>query len=53
MRYLLPILALILMISYSCKPTDSFDTSSGVMLGFSVDTLRFDTVFTELGSTFW
>ena len=50
MRYLLPILALILMISYYCKPTDSFDTSSGVMLGFSVDTLRFDTVFTELGS---
>lgn len=50
MKYLLPIFALLLMLNYSCKPTDNFDTSSDVMLGFSVDTLRFDTVFTELGS---
>ena len=50
MKYLLPIFALILMLNYSCKPTDDFDTGSGVMLGFSVDTLHFDTVFTELGS---
>lgn len=50
MKYLLPIFALIFMLNYSCKPTDDFNTSSGVMLGFSVDTLHFDTVFTELGS---
>ena len=50
MKYLLPIFALLLMLNYSCKPTDNFDTGSDVMLEFSVDTLRFDTVFTELGS---
>jgi len=50
MKYLLPIFALLLMLTYSCKPSDDFDTGSDVMLGFSVDTLRFDTVFTELGS---
>lgn len=50
MKYLLPIFSLILMLNYSCKPTDDFNTGSDVMLGFSVDTLHFDTVFTELGS---
>lgn len=50
MKYLLPIFALILVLTYSCKPSDDFDTGSDVMLRFSVDTLRFDTVFTELGS---
>lgn len=50
MKYLLPIFALLFMLNYSCKPSDNFDTGSDVMLGFSVDTLRFDTVFTELGS---
>lgn len=50
MRYLLPIMALLFLLNYSCKPTDNFDTSPDVTLGFSVDTLRFDTVFTELGS---
>ena len=38
----------VFLLNYSCKPTDDFDTSAGVMLEFSVDTLRFDTVFTEL-----
>ena len=50
MRYLLPIIAFLLIWNFSCKPTDNFDTSSDVMLEFSLDTLRFDTVFTELGS---
>lgn len=34
---------------YSCQE-DNFSTDPGIMLDFSVDTLRFDTVFTELGS---
>ncbi|MEM6963946.1 MAG: hypothetical protein AAF573_04205 [Bacteroidota bacterium] len=50
MKYFLPIIALLLLLNYSCKPTDDFDTSSDIELGFSLDTLRFDTVFTELGS---
>ncbi len=50
MKYLLPIIAFLLIWNFSCKPTDNFDTSSDVMLEFSLDTLRFDTVFTELGS---
>ena len=29
---------------------EKFETGSGVTLGFSLDTLRFDTVFTEIGS---
>jgi len=50
MKYLLPIVAFLIIWNFSCKPTDNFDTSSDVMLEFSLDTLRFDTVFTELGS---
>ena len=34
----------------SCNPDNSFVTDSNAMLEFSKDTLRFDTVFTELGS---
>lgn len=34
----------------ACNKEDKFTTSSGDMLEFSLDTLRFDTVFTELGS---
>ncbi len=33
----------------SCQE-DNFDTSSDITLSFSVDTLMFDTVFTEIGS---
>ena len=50
MKYLLPVFALLILFNYSCKPSDDFDTGDNVMLEFSVDTLRFDTVFTELGS---
>jgi len=35
---------------FSCTKTDNFITDSSAKLEFSVDTLRFDTVFTELGS---
>jgi len=34
----------------SCNRNDDFLTGEGVFLEFSSDTLRFDTVFTELGS---
>jgi len=34
----------------SCIDEDDFITDSNVKLEFSLDTLRFDTVFTELGS---
>ena len=35
---------------FSCRKTENFITDSSAKLEFSVDTLRFDTVFTELGS---
>lgn len=35
---------------FSCRPDDNFTTNSNAQLEFSLDTLRFDTVFTELGS---
>jgi len=38
------------LLCYSCSPDDDFITDSGAKLEFSVDTLRFDTVFTSLGS---
>ena len=51
MKYLFPLVFLMyLLFAMSCGRSDDFDTSSDVMLEFSVDTLRFDTVFTELGS---
>ena len=50
-KYLLPI-ALFgsLIILSSCNKDQDFITDGSVKLEFSVDTLRFDTVFTELGS---
>ncbi len=35
---------------FACNPEDEILTDPSAMLSFSVDTLRFDTVFTELGS---
>ncbi len=35
---------------FSCTPEDDFITSDSAKLEFSLDTLRFDTVFTERGS---
>lgn len=54
MKRLLPLLFLAILGTFffslqSCQE-DNFSTDSGIMLNFSVDTLRFDTVFTELGS---
>ncbi len=50
MKHILPFtFALILMI-FSCTPDEKFTTSSDSKLSFSLDTLTFDTVFTERGS---
>ncbi|MEZ5056208.1 MAG: right-handed parallel beta-helix repeat-containing protein [Saprospiraceae bacterium] len=35
----------------NCRPDEDFITDQGAGLEFSLDTLRFDTVFTELGSS--
>jgi len=39
-----------LMLHFACTPEDNFYTQSDARLEFSTDTIRFDTVFTELGS---
>ena len=49
MKYLLFSIALLFFL-FSCDKEDSFTTSSSDKLEFSVDTLRFDTIFTEIGS---
>lgn len=48
-KYFFGFLTLIF-IAFACNPDDNFITDSGAKLEFSLDTLRFDTVFTELGS---
>jgi hypothetical protein len=48
MRNLLPLVALLLLL-YSCRKED-FTTRKDALLRSSVDTLRFDTVFTSTGS---
>ncbi|MCI5080101.1 MAG: right-handed parallel beta-helix repeat-containing protein [Saprospiraceae bacterium] len=50
LKYLLGALLALVLITISCERYDDFTTDSSVMLEFSVDTLRFDTVFTEIGS---
>lgn len=50
MKYLLLATTLLLLALTACRKEDKFTTSSSDKLEFSVDTLRFDTVFTELGS---
>lgn len=47
--FLLAILSAFVLLS-ACRQEDKFTTSANDRLEFSVDTLRFDTVFTELGS---
>ena len=49
MKYLFYLL-IALCILHSCSPDDEFITESSAKLEFSTDTLRFDTVFTTLGS---
>ncbi len=40
----------VLLVVYSCKKNDSFNTDHSVQLRFSSDTLIFDTVFSTIGS---
>ena len=47
--YIFSVIALLLSIQ-ACQSDDELITDSSAKLEFSVDTLRFDTVFTELGS---
>jgi hypothetical protein len=50
-RGLLAILVVVIsFITWSCDPEQEFVTGNAVDISFSLDTLRFDTVFTELGS---
>ncbi len=49
MKYLFLIISF-LVVLFSCNKEESFTTSSSDSLTFSLDTLRFDTVFSELGS---
>src|SRR5690606_17228698 len=42
--------SLLLALTYSCQKIE-FDTGSSVNISFSTDTLTFDTVFTQVGST--
>ena len=39
-----------LIVFNACKKDENFTTDAGAKLSFSTDTLRFDTVFTQLGS---
>ncbi|OQX82294.1 MAG: hypothetical protein B6D64_00750 [Bacteroidetes bacterium 4484_276] len=39
-----------LLVVSSCKKEDTFDTNPSIQLGFSLDTLIFDTVFSTIGS---
>ncbi|MEL6143472.1 MAG: hypothetical protein AAFU67_17870, partial [Bacteroidota bacterium] len=50
MRFLVPIVLLLSLITASCDTETTFVTGEGVNLRFEVDTLRFDTVFTQRGS---
>ena len=42
--------AALLCLIFACRKTDDFTTDSAAKLAFSSDTLRFDTVFTSIGS---
>lgn len=50
MKYFLLASTLVLFLLSACRKDEKFTTDSTDKLEFSVDTLRFDTVFTELGS---
>ncbi|MCB0519704.1 MAG: right-handed parallel beta-helix repeat-containing protein [Lewinellaceae bacterium] len=50
MKYFLLLIPFALALLTSCSKEEKFTTNGGDKLEFSVDTLRFDTVFTELGS---
>lgn len=48
-RFFIPLILLSLCVFYSCKE-DKFSNNPNHKLSFSVDTLRFDTVFSTIGS---
>ena len=50
MKYIFLFALTTLTLLTACNKEDKFTTAGGDKLEFSVDTLRFDTVFTELGS---
>lgn len=50
MRIFLAFSALVFLLLSSCDPDRDFLTGSDLPISFSVDTLRFDTVFTQRGS---
>ncbi len=49
-KYLFLVILSSIIILFSCTPEDDFITSGSAKLEFSLDTLRFDTVFTARGS---
>ncbi|MCC6723137.1 MAG: right-handed parallel beta-helix repeat-containing protein [Saprospiraceae bacterium] len=49
MKYILPVISLLFFLT-ACNKEEKFTTDKGDKLEFSVDTLRFDTAFTELGT---
>lgn len=48
---MLPLLVLSSVLSVSCDYEETYTTSSSALLDFSADTVRFDTVFTTIGSS--
>jgi len=49
-RFILLLLLLSAIVATSCRKKDKIDTDPSAMLGFSTDTVFFDTVFTSIGS---
>lgn len=49
-KYILYLLALPILFTFSCKKDDVITSDPGKTISFSTDTLTFDTVFTTLGS---
>ena len=51
LRYIFPVFALcVLLISAGCRKDEKFNDDPSFRLGFSTDTIYFDTVFTTVGS---
>lgn len=48
---MLPLLVLSSVLSVSCEDEETYTTSPSALLDFSADTVRFDTVFTTIGSS--
>lgn len=48
---MLPLLVLSSVLSVSCEDEETYTTSPSALLDFSTDTVRFDTVFTTIGSS--